>query len=165
MRRKLLCVSGSMICGIWISGYSVIAAAGIIPAVFLLCESVLRTGEDRNRDIRGFVAICAAAALFGAFYLQAAEIKYIKAYKLAGKELDVTAEVLKTEQKPDRHVKLIVRFLSAKPDIRVNNVKAVITVKTDVDTPCKLTGSVIRFSIMPEIPDGRRNPRCFDYRS
>ena len=154
-----------MICGIWISGYSVIAAAGIIPAVFLLCDAVLRTDDDRNRDMRRFAAICAAAALFGALYLQAAEIRYLKAYKMAGKELDVTAEVLKTEQKPGRHVKLIVRFLSVKPDIRMNNVKAVMTVKTDIDTPWKLTGSVIRFSVMPEIPDSRRNPRCFDYRS
>ena len=88
-----------MICGIWISGYSVIAAAGIIPAVFLLCNAVLRTDDDRNKNMRRFAAICAAAALFGALYLQAAEIRYLKAYKMAGKELDVTAEVLKTEQK------------------------------------------------------------------
>lgn len=154
-----------MISGIWISGYSMIAAAGIIPAVFLLCETILRSEEKENVDFRRFIAVCAAFAMAGAILLKAHEMCYRKAYESAGKKLSVKAEVLKTVEKPEKKLKMIVRIISTKPETDLKRVKAVIAVKTETERPWELTGSVIRFRSALEIPDGSRNPRCFDYRT
>ena len=156
MRRKLLCVSGAFTLGIWLAENSIIAAAGIALAAFLFCVFLYVHPEEDHIDVRALLLCCVIAMMTGSARMTVEKLHYTGLEDLADEKVhEISAEVIRTEKKPGKDLKLVVKMSNGR--------MVIVTVKKDIEEPWRLTGSVICFWSKFEIPEKARNPRCFDY--
>ena len=173
MRRKLLCISAAMIIGIWCARISWITAAGIsLAAVFYMVMLYVRPEYD-EAGIRPVVAACVFAIIFGAARFGIENLRY-SAYSWigSGNVHELYAEVIQVEKEND----LLLRVIKADgrnvdfrclTDYRGEGYNGADSKDKGFDGSdnwlISLTGAFIRLKCRVEVPESRRNPRCFDY--
>ena len=173
MRRKLFCVSAAMVFGIHCGGVSIIAAAGIALAAFFYCSALYMRPELDSMKMRSALTCCVIAFIIGAFRMQAEMGAYDAAERICGgKAHEITGIVKQAERKPGKNPAVILEVTAVDGERTGSGMirGCIVTLgeknraKNSADAVWKLTGRIVSIRTYLTIPDGARNPGCFDYR-
>ena len=169
MRRKLLWVSAAMILGITLENACALIAVIIILAGFA-CAAVLYLKPEYDvTGIRAILLACTAAMISGSLRmaLQQSGFDSLSNRIDSDEAIWIRAEVKRVDQKKDSSPKLTVRITDTPNKYkRLEDVNCLLSFYQETSEDLwQLTGSVIEFRGKLDLPDGARNPRCFDYRT
>ncbi|MBR2548159.1 MAG: DNA internalization-related competence protein ComEC/Rec2 [Eubacterium sp.] len=169
MRRRLLWVSAAMILGIIAENAGAFIAVIIILAGFAcVCVLYLKPEYDVT-GIRTILLACTVAMLSGSIRMALQQSVY---GSLSGRidsdeAMLVRAEVIRADHKKESVPKLTVRIIDTQDRYkRLDDMDCLLSCYENTSGDLwQLTGSVIEFRGRLDVPEGARNPRCFDYRT
>ena len=156
-----------MIFGIWAATINLFVTVSIALAVFCYSAVLHVKPEYDVNGIRKIAVWCLIVFVFGALRVMAEECRYPSDIRVNGKEQDmVTARVIAAEHRKEGGIRFTIKIqkCSAVRTGALINSRCVLTFKNDLADFYDLIGAEICYSGSVSIPDGARNPRCFDYR-